>query len=272
MDIRMIYRNLISGDDHTLSTYRKTITKITNFVDQYLYVDENFIYSFCKREDNNLNINLYYNTPVEKLEEWPAKKVQTYIDATFETYTNLYLVNNKLLNQTIFFEIRSFMDYYTDVIRNDINLINKGAMKINDRDFFYQCEVLEYMYSFYDKINGIFNHLRLKYLNQKNDTWIDEKFHIEFSNNVRLFARPDADLEKAEHDIAILTDSTLWHYLRRLRNKITHDFFDPSLEYNFLNAIKLLYINICRTVFLLDATIMKDEDIRLLIQKNKVEE
>jgi hypothetical protein len=38
MDIRMIYRNLISGDDHTLSTYRKTITKITNFVDQYLYV------------------------------------------------------------------------------------------------------------------------------------------------------------------------------------------------------------------------------------------
>jgi hypothetical protein len=47
------------------------------------------------------------------------------------------------------------------------------------RDFFYQCEVLEYMYSFYDKINGIFNHLRLKYLNQKNDKWIDEKFHIE---------------------------------------------------------------------------------------------
>jgi hypothetical protein len=99
-----------------------------------------------------------------------------------------------------------------------------------------------------------------------------KNFTLKFSNNVRLFARPDADLEKAEHDIAILTDSTLWHYLRRLRNKITHDFFDPSLEYNFLNAIKLLYINICRTVFLLDATIMKDEDIRLLIQKNKVEE
>ncbi|QGS51703.1 hypothetical protein [Spiroplasma tabanidicola] len=212
-----------------------------------------------------------------------------FIDLQFEesslnlSYKNLhdYLSNCKraiekalysdssIFNFSIFVEIKSIVRYILEKTYEIESLTDYETLYgINTIEFHQQNETFKYLYSVFDKFTYIARHLNERFLkhNKIDVSELSLKFFKDFPNDISFLAQNVASYQVLVTTIETITYSKAWHFVRKLRNILEHDFADPSEKYNITFLIELLFIIIGRIMLVLNKTLMSESDIRKTLE------
>jgi len=169
--------------------------------------------------------------------------------------------NKETFKYYIFTEIKSIVRFYLNKSYTYPALFNYETLyDIKSAEFHQQNESFKYLFTVFDKITYIARHLHDKYV-KKEKTDLNEvslKFYADFPINIKFLAKDDKMFLILQTSIEKITTSRAWHYIRKLRNNIEHDFSNPSSRYNITFSLQLLFIIIGRIMLILRKTLKSD--------------
>ncbi|AGR40943.1 hypothetical protein [Spiroplasma taiwanense] len=232
---------------------------------------------------------------IERLVEY-AQKSARYLDITFKEKSDIKLtvenihdymlhtkravekalfIEDEAFNFSIFVEIRSIVRYFLEKTYEFESLRNYEILYgINTMEFHQQNESFKYLYTVFDKFTYISKHLNEKYV-KKNEKLsyqdVQLKFFTHFLKDISFLSKSTSDFQKLSDIIELITYSKAWHYIRRLRNSIEHDFVDPTYKYNISLSLELLFIIIGRIMLGLTKYLKSENEIRETLDSLKSE-
>ncbi|QBQ07488.1 hypothetical protein SGLAD_v1c02890 [Spiroplasma gladiatoris] len=166
---------------------------------------------------------------------------------------------------SIFIEIKSTVRYILEKTYKIESLSDyQNLYGINTIEFHQQNETFKYLYSVFDKFTYIARHLNERYL-QHNKVDVSEmslKFFKDFPKDISFLCKNTMAYQNLNDTIELITYSKAWHFVRKLRNTLEHDFADPTEKYNITFLIELLFIIIGRIMLVLNKTIQTESEIR----------
>ncbi|AXK51442.1 hypothetical protein [Spiroplasma alleghenense] len=264
----------LTGNSMTSVEFKQVINNITNFIDQEIFINDDLVFQLTeisKNSGRDLDINFKSSFVIEK----DLELIFNNLNYCKELLERCLFQKTIFFNFMIFTEVKSMVRYYLEKSYRYNSLMDyKKLFKINSVQFHEQNEMFKYLFSIFDKLVYIINHLNQKYF--KNTTSDNRdltlKFFINFAGDARSFTKSAEHHEKLVKGLNAIRYSNAWHYVRKLRNNLEHDFADPSSQYNISFSILLLFIIIGRCMLLINDTFMDDREINeiLAIQQRKI--
>lgn len=172
----------------------------------------------------------------------------------------------------IFAEVKSIVRYYLEKTYEYEALVDYETLYgIKTIEFHQQNETFKYLYSVFDKFAYIARYLNDRYVkNQRNDLGeATLKFYTDFLVDIKFLTKNAAVFEEAQQTLDKITNSKAWHFIRRLRNNLEHDFSNPSRKYNITFSLQLLFIIIGRIMLLLRKTLLSDLEMKQVFEELK---
>ncbi|WP_338971738.1 hypothetical protein [Spiroplasma endosymbiont of Panorpa germanica] len=248
--------------------FKSTISKITNFVDQEVFSNDELVFQLAQisqKSGRDLDINFKNEFDVEN----DLDLIFDNLNYCKEILERCLFQKTVFFNFMIFTEVKSMVRYYLEKSYRYESLRDyKKLFKINSVQFHEQNEMFKYLFSIFDKLAYIINHLNLKYFKNTNfdNKELSLKFFINFANDASNFTKTAQDQETLVKGLNTIRFSNAWHYVRKLRNNLEHDFADPSSQYNINLSIILLFIIIGRCMLLINDTFKDDAEINNILE------
>jgi hypothetical protein len=260
MSIEEVVHHFLKIKNPTLANYRNHLNKILDFVDRQFFASNLIVDSMASMPVSGIFV---FEGRYKNFKGYDFKYIINSINVVTDAFSKFVLSYPRIIDQEIFTEIKAMIRYFTKKIVTNESITDLDPMKISDDKLFNQAETFIYMYSFFDKLNYVFIDLNNKKKNGNDESEIisESYFGERIIKEIQPFTKGVNEMYKIQKIIEMITNSSAWHYCRKLRNIIVHRRSNPDSTFNLALSIKLLYINICRIVFLLDATIKKDDEI-----------
>ncbi|WP_094049464.1 hypothetical protein [Spiroplasma corruscae] len=267
-DVAHICKLIKNKEYKGLSELKAYSDIIQNYIDETFFMNEAIIeklVKYCENSSRYLDINFKNETNIDLTVE----DVSNYIKYSKNALELLIFSEDGVFNHKVFVEIRSIVRYFIKKTYKMESLMNFNTLYgITTDEFHQQNETFKYLYTIFDKLTYIANHLKCKYLEktkQNPDTSL--KFFNDFLKDISFLSNSPEDFEKLTNVIDLITYSRAWHFIRRLRNLLEHDFADPNFNYNISLSINLLFIIIGRIVLALDKHLKNDENLSKTLDK-----
>ncbi|AHI52644.1 hypothetical protein [Spiroplasma culicicola] len=241
------------------------------------YIDDTFfkqdviierLLHYSEQSYRFLDININKNWEVEL----STKHVHDYLSNCRRAIEKSLFGPEQIFDLSIFVEIKSIVGYFLEKVQDFDSLRDYETLySINTVEFHQQNETFKYLYTAFDKFTYIARHLNDKYFKKVKSDLSEEnlKFFTDFARDIS-FLTVDAKAYTLLNDtIETITYSKAWHYIRRLRNNLEHDFADPLCKYNITFSIELLFIIIGRIMLVLNKTLKNEIDIRKTLEELK---
>ncbi|WP_338983052.1 hypothetical protein [Spiroplasma endosymbiont of Othius punctulatus] len=254
------------------ANYDKNYNDLISYVDSIIF-DDNAVIDNLNNHLKEQGIDLNQYIRIEKKVKLTVDQMHNYFEAMRNSLTNLIYRNSDFLSQNIFQEPKEIIRYSAKKVKDKPSLSDyEKKSKISSSEYHLQVESFKYQFTVFDKLAYIAIHMNYKYKTMKQfDDKYMAKFHVDFVPNIKFLTKSKKSFDGLSGIIEVLTKSSGWHLIRRLRNMLEHDFIDPTLRYNFNPVSDLLYIYICRLFVAIDETIINDNEMIKLVEslKNK---
>ncbi|AOG60195.1 hypothetical protein SHELI_v1c02400 [Spiroplasma helicoides] len=243
-----------------LQTYLEVIGEYIDdtFFSQDIIVER--LVHYC--EESYRFIDITVDKPLKDLTK---KNMHDYMSNCKRALEKALYSDPEMFNFSIFVEIKSIVRYFLEKSYKYDSLTNYQSMYgINSIEFHQQNETFKYLYTVFDKFTYIARHLNEKYLKHKkvDVSELSLKFFTDFTKDISFLTKDVAHFQKLCDVIENITYSKAWHYIRKLRNTLEHDFTDPIEKYNITFSIELLFIIIGRIMLALSSTLKNELEIR----------
>ncbi|QHX36027.1 hypothetical protein STIUS_v1c04730 [Spiroplasma sp. TIUS-1] len=251
-DFSRNYNDLISYIDSVIFDYNVVIKNLNDYI-----------------KDQGIELNQYIRD--ENYIKLTTTNLYNYFEAIKNAMTRLMFVNSDFMQQHIFQEVKEIIRYTASKVKSNESLRDyEKKSKITSNEYHLQVETFKYQFTVFDKLAYIAIHMNDKYKrNVQTDEKYMAKFYVDFLPNIKFLSKSKISFNELSGIIEVLTKSSGWHLIRRLRNMLEHDFIDPSLRYNINPISDLLYIYICRLFIAINETIVTNEDMSKVIKKLK---
>ncbi|WP_338970493.1 hypothetical protein [Spiroplasma endosymbiont of Labia minor] len=172
-------------------------------------------------------------------------------------------------NFYIFTEIKHMVRFFIAKNHNDITFRNSEKLYSMDMlEFHEQNSMFKYLFSIFDKFAYIARHLSKKY-NPNYEEKTDVRFSSTFVNDVSFLLKSNEAILNLDTTLNKLFKSNSWHFVRKMRNIIEHNFADPSLKYNIQWIIDILFILVARLMMQIIEDFKENDMIIQQLQKSK---
>ncbi|WP_339022483.1 hypothetical protein [Spiroplasma endosymbiont of Crioceris asparagi] len=255
----------------TNPNFDNQLVEIMQYVDSLIFQNDIITKNICEfLNEQSFQINLSFN----KTQNVSLTKLQiyNYLTNIKKTMARIIFKNQDYFNFYIFKEVFEITKYtYRKIKWSEEILDFEIQHKISSKEYHQQNETFKYLFSVFDKLSYIADHLYRKYLIKSNDDNQKEmlKFYQNFSHDINFLTKDKDAYNKLKNNIDSICFSSGWHLIRKLRNHIEHDFINPLAEHNIAFAIDLLMIYVLRIIILLKETLMSEEEIKLTLNKLK---
>ncbi|AKU80121.1 hypothetical protein [Spiroplasma turonicum] len=262
-DIAQISKVLEKKGYKSISEFKVYLDLIQSYIDETFFNNEAIIeklVKYCENSSRHLDITFKNELKIDL----SVDDIANYIKYSKKALEVSIFTEEGIFNHTIFVEIRSIIKYFLQKTYSLESLINFETLYgINTPEFHQQNETFKYLYTIFDKLTYIANHLKCKYLEKtKQSPETTLKFFTDFLKDISFLSKSPEDFEELTSIIDLITYSRAWHYIRRLRNLLEHDFADPNFNYNISFSINLLFIIIGRIVLALDKHLKTEKSMR----------
>lgn len=251
-DFNKNYKDLISYVDSVIFDYNVVIKNLSEYI-----------------KEQGIELNQYIRN--ETHIKLTTANLYNYFEAIKNALTRLIFSNDDFMQQYIFLETKEIIRYSAAKVKSSSSLNDyEKKSKITSNEYHLQVETFKYQFTVFDKLAYIAIHMNDKYKkNQPTDEKYMAKFYVDFLPNIKFLTKSKISFNELSGIIEVLTKSSGWHLIRRLRNMLEHDFIDPTLRYNINPISDLLYIYICRLFVAINETIVNNEHMVKVIQKLK---
>ncbi|AUB31362.1 hypothetical protein [Spiroplasma floricola] len=268
-DIVQINKILTSKQYNSLEEFDEYSNIIQEYVDDTFFKNNAIVeklVQYCEKSSRYLDINFKFLSGIELKTE----DVHNYLSITKKAIEKAIFVEDSIFEQSIFVEIKSIFKYFLEKSYELEALKNYETLYgINSLEFHQQNESFKYLYTIFDKLTYIARHLNDKYCKRENNLTEALKFSNDFLKDISFLTNNASDFQKLSDIIDQITYSKAWHYIRRLRNSIEHDFVDPSYRYNICFSLQLLFIIIGRIILALNKYIQSESEVRKTLDNLK---
>ncbi|ARU92054.1 hypothetical protein SCLARK_001550 [Spiroplasma clarkii] len=225
---------------------------------------------YAEQSERNLDMKFFVKTDVDlsvnQLNDYMLNCKRALEKALYGDWTTFKFY--------IFAEVKSIVRYYLEKTYEYEALMDFETLYgIKTIEFHQQNETFKYLYSVFDKFTYIARYLNDRYVkNQKNDlNELTLKFYNDFVNYINFLTKDEEANNVLKSTLDKITSSKAWHFIRRLRNNLEHDFSNPSRKYNISFSLQLLFIIIGRIMLVLRKTLKTDLEMKQIFEvlKNK---
>ncbi|AKX34462.1 hypothetical protein SLITO_v1c08470 [Spiroplasma litorale] len=267
-DIAKIGKILEKKEYTNISEFRAYSDIIQSYIDETFFRNEAIIQKlveYCEKSSRHLDVTFKHENQIDL----SVEDIANYIKYSKKVVEYAIFSEESVFNHTIFVEIKNIIKYFLQKSYKLESLRNYETLyKINTPEFHQQNETFKYIYTIFDKLTYIANHLKCKYLEKvKQSPETSLKFFNDFLKDISFLSKSPEDFKSLTSVIDLITYSRAWHYIRRLRNMLEHDFADPNFGYNISFSINLLFIIIGRITLALDRYLKNEEGMSVLFDK-----
>ncbi|AHI53645.1 hypothetical protein SSABA_v1c02330 [Spiroplasma sabaudiense Ar-1343] len=266
MDLKTL-NDYLTGTPINSEKFKEVINGITDFVDEKIFKDDEMVFQLTEiSKTSGRDLAIIFKNKFE---------IESDLELIFNNLNYCKeLLERCLFQKTIFFnfmiftEVKSMVRYYLEKSYRYDSLKNyQKLFKINSVEFHEQNEMFKYLFSIFDKLVYIISHLNEKYFknNPIDNKELSLKFFINFGEESKNFTKSSKNFEQLNDKINQIRRSNAWHYVRKLRNNLEHDFADPSSQYNINFSILLLFIVVARCLLLINEHFQSDAEINELL-------
>ncbi|AGR41937.1 hypothetical protein [Spiroplasma diminutum] len=270
-DIAQINKILASKEYETIKEFNAYIEIIKEYIDDTFFKKDAIIeklVEYCENSGRYLDIKFKKPSGIEL----NAENIQAYMSNTKKAIEKAIFIEDDTLNHSIFIEIKSIFRYFLEKTYEISSLTDYETLyTVNTIEFHQQNESFKYLYTIFDKFTYIAKHLNDKYCKKIVTNYNGEalKFSQNFLKEISFLTKSALDYQKLSDTIEQITYSNAWHYIRKLRNSIEHDFVDPSYKYNICFSLELLFIIIGRIMLSLNLHMQSEIEIRKTLDSLK---
>ncbi|QHX36476.1 hypothetical protein [Spiroplasma sp. BIUS-1] len=272
-DIVQINKILASKEYNTIKEFSAYSDVIQEYIDDTFFRNDAIIQKlveYCENSGRYLDIKFRQPSSIEL----KVENIHDYLSNTKRAIEKAMFIEEDTLNQSIFVEVKSIFRYFLEKTYEFDSLTDYETLYgINTVEFHQQNESFKYLYTIFDKLTYIARHLNDKYCKKELSVYNGEplKFANDFLRDISFLASSAIEYQKLSDVIEQITYSKAWHYIRRLRNSIEHDFVDPSFKYNICFSLELLFIIIGRIMLALNKYLQSEMEIRKTLENLKKE-
>ncbi|QEH61598.1 hypothetical protein SCHIN_v1c04010 [Spiroplasma chinense] len=239
------------------------------------YIDETFfdndiiierLLHYCEVSERRINISVRRVPDIDL----KVSHVHDYLSNCKRALEKALYSDPEIFNFSIFVEIKSIVRYYLEKTYEYPSLKDYETLYgVNTVEFHQQNETFKYLYTIFDKFTYIARHLNDKYLKKEtNDlSEVSLKFFADFAKDISFLTKNANAFQELNDTIERITFSKAWHYIRKLRNILEHDFADPACKYNITFSIELLFIIVGRIMLALNKTLKTELQIRETLEE-----
>ncbi|WP_338985418.1 hypothetical protein [Spiroplasma endosymbiont of Diplazon laetatorius] len=270
-DIVQINKILASKDYGTIKEFQAYVDVIQEYVDDTFFKNEAIIeklVEYCQNSGRYLDIHFKIPSGIDL----KVENIHDYMSNTKRAIEKAMFIEDDTLNQSIFVEVKSIFRYFLEKTYELESLTDYETLYgINTVEFHQQNESFKYLYTIFDKLTYIARHLNDKYCKKEVTPYNGEplKFANDFLKDISFLASSALEYQKLSDVVEQITYSKAWHYIRRLRNSIEHDFVDPAFKYNICFSLELLFIIIGRIMLALNKYLQSEMEIRKTLDNLK---
>ncbi|ALD66157.1 hypothetical protein [Spiroplasma cantharicola] len=272
-DIVKINKKLASKEYESQKEFSSYCDVIQEYIDETFFKNDAIIeklVEYCENSARYLDITFKKASGIILSDE----NVHNYTSNIKRAIEKTIFMEERIFNFSIFVEIKSIFKYFLEKSKEYESLKNfKDSYSVSSIEFHQQNESFKYLYTIFDKLTYIAKHLKDKYYKKEPTKYSSDalRFSNDFLPNISFLAKSAQDFQKLSDIIERVTYSKAWHYIRRLRNSIEHDFVDPTYKYNICFSLELLFIIIGRILLALNKYLQSDEQIKETLESLRVE-
>ncbi len=272
-DIVKINKSLASKEYESLIEFNKYSDIIQNYIDETFFKNDAIIEKLVEYCDNSAR---YLDITFKKASgiKLSTENVHNYTSNVKKSIEKTIYSEESTFNFSIFVEIKSIFKYFLEKSKEYDALKNfKELYSVSSVEFHQQNESFKYLYTIFDKLTYIAKHLNDKYCKKEPTKYSSEslRFSNDFLPNISFLSKSAFDFQQLSDVIERVTYSKAWHYIRRLRNSIEHDFVDPAYKYNICFSLELLFIIIGRIMLALNKYLQSNDQIKETLDSLRVE-
>lgn len=270
-DLANINHKMFNESSENIIQLHEYVELIKEYIDDNIFKNDILIKKLAGLSKETGRIfNMRFNSKIELA--ITDIELANYLNECKLGMENSLFVSKEVFDMPIFIEIISIAKYYSNSSYELDGLKNHTSLySVKQPEFHKQNETFKYLYSAFDKLTYIAKHLNSKYLENSNEN-INEltlKFYSDFHREISFLTKSEQHSNTLREVIEMITQSTAWHFIRKLRNQIEHDFIDPSFQYNISLSIELLFIIIARVLLSLKYNLLDKQEIAKKLQSLK---
>ncbi|AUM62478.1 hypothetical protein [Spiroplasma monobiae] len=272
-DIVHINKMLASKNYNTIKEFQAYTDVIQEYVDDTFFKNDAIIQKLVEYSENSGRyLDIHFKSPINV--ELKVENIHDYLSNTKRAIEKAMFIEEEIFDHVIFVEIKSTFRYFLEKTYEFDSLTDYETLYgINTVEFHQQNESFKYLYTIFDKLTYIAKHLNEKYCKKEVVPYGGEsiKFATDFLKDISFLANSAGEYQKLSDIIETITYSKAWHYIRRLRNSIEHDFVDPTFKYNICFSLELLFIIIGRIMLAINKYLKSDKEVRKTLDHLKRE-
>lgn len=255
--------NKITGSE--INQFSQILTKL---IDQYLLEKNEIINLLFEYENKVHQRDLKMYISVNKAIEFDIRLVNQLLSA-FKNNLALLLENDQsFFDLYIYSEIKNVLKYYLHQTISTNNNDNFDQLyMMQEKKYHSQVAIYKYLFSMFDK----FLYINLFVTNKFALNQLEENDNYHFLQDFVCISQPlfinQSSAQQMEQLCQKLQKSSAFHFVRKLRNNLEHNFANPEIKTNLTLATQLLFILIMRVILEINFDFKNDQEIYHLLAK-----